>query len=339
MRTTIKDIARETGFSVSTVSLALGEKKHRLAEETVRKIKNAARELHYSPNQMAVGLITQKTWTMGLIVPDICNPFFAGIAKGAEEKCEEHHYNLILCNTNDNPEKDLKYMNVLLARGVDGVIFAMSADVRGDKAAECFRQVEQAQTPVILVDRALDEFPARGILINHELGGYLATRHLLDLGHRKIGCITGPMSLQSAKQRFFGYIRALQEFSVNFDPALVCEGDYHTASGYTLSQKLVERGVTAIFACNDMMAYGVFRRLNEVGISIPQSMSVVGFDDDDVSEIIQFPLTTVHQPVYEIGKTAAERLIRRIDAPDSVQEDIVFDPKLIIRKSTGPIGG
>ena len=339
MRTTIKDIAKKTGLSVSTVSLALNGKSSRLAEKTVQAVLDAAQELHYRPNQMAVGLITQKTKTIGLIVPDICNPIFSRIAKGAESQCQESGYNLILCNTNDNPNKDIDYMNILLDRGVDGIIFVMSATPTGTKAEECIHLVEQAQTPVVLVDRAVNEFPAPSVLVDHEMGAFLATKHLLELGHRRIGCISGPMSLQTSKQRFFGYIRALQEYQVNFDPELVAEGDYHIQGGYQLSGELLDKGVTAIFASNDLMACGVFKQATERSLKVPRDLSIVGFDDTDFSEIMVVPLTTVNQPVFEMGKTSVAKLIEMIDSGGMTQENVIFKPSLIVRESTRALSG
>lgn len=334
MRTTLKDIAKKTGLSVATVSLALNKKEHRLSEKTIAVVRDAARELNYRPNQIAVGLITQRTKTIGLIVPDICNQFFAEIAKGAEAQCQEYGYNVILCNTNDHPDKDLDYMDVLLDRGVDGIIFAMSANMGAGRVQRCRRLIEQSQTPVVLVDRAIDEFPVDSVLIDHELGGYLATRHLLELGHRSVGCITGPMSVQTAKQRFFGYIRALQEYQIPFYPDRIVEGDYHTLSGYGQAGKLIEKRVTALFACNDLMAYGAYKRISEMGLRIPEDMSIVGFDDTSLSDIIMIPLTTIRQPIYEMGGTAVTRLLKKIGEPELKQESIVFKPELVIRHST-----
>jgi len=334
MRPTIKDIAKKAGVSVTTVSLALNGKGDALSDATVQKVIAVAAELNYSPNQMAVGLITKKTMTFGLLVPDICNMFFSSIAKGAEEQSQKSGYNIIFCNTNDNPQKDIEYTKVMLNRSVDGIILIMSANSYGNSALECYKLIEKSKTPIVLVDRTADEFSAPSVMVDNELGGYLATRHLLDLGHKKIGCITGPMSTQSSKQRFYGYIRALQEYNIIFDPSLIEEGEFHAESGIQLSAKLIDKQVSAIFAFNDMVAYGVYIQAAKRGMKIPADLSIVGFDDTEFSEIMQVPLTTVQQPGFEIGQTAVRKLVDMISQPDQPVESTIFRPKLILRGST-----
>ena len=221
MRVTIKDVAEKAGLSVSTVSLVLNNKPHRISEETRQRVLEVARQMNYRPNRLAVGLIKNRTNTIGLLIPDITNMFFAEIAKGAEMGCQEQGYSMILCNTNDNPQKDIDYVNVLLERGVDGIIFVMAVNSSNNKARECYELLRQFEKPVVLVDRVVEELELPSVATDNELGGYLATRHLLELGHTRIGCITGPMGSQSSKQRLFGYIRALQEYDIPFYSGLV----------------------------------------------------------------------------------------------------------------------
>ena len=336
MRVTIKDIARKTGLSVSTVSLVLNNKPHRISDQTRPKILDTAREMNYHPNQLAVGLIKKKTNTIGLIIPDITNGFFAEISKGAEVACQKQGYSMILCNSNDNPKKDIDYTNVLLERGVDGIIFAMAVNSTHNKAAECYELLRHFDKPVVLVDRIVKELPLLSVSSDNEQGGYLAAKHLLKLGHRRIGCITGPMGSQSSKQRLFGYIRAIQEFSVPFRSELVAEGDYHADSGYRLSQHLLEEGATAILACNDMMSYGVYRAARQQNLKIPEDLSVVGFDDVTFSEMLEVPLTTVAQPAYQMGSEAVNTLLGVISGEEAEKESLVFQPELMIRKSSAP---
>ncbi|MEG2105107.1 MAG: LacI family DNA-binding transcriptional regulator [Oscillospiraceae bacterium] len=338
MRTTIRDIALRTGLSVSTVSLVLNHKEHRISEETCKRVFQAAKELNYRPNQAAVSLITKRTNTLGLIIPDITNVFFAEIAKGAQVRSQELGYSLILCNTNDDPEKDVDYVNVLLDRGVDGILLVTSVTSGKTSGEKCLEILKYTDKPVVLVDREIfpgtsnSELP--GVFSDNELGGYMATKHLLSLGHTKLGCITGPMGAQSSKHRLFGHIRALQEAGLSFDPALVKEGNYHTESGFRLSGELLDIGVTGIFACNDMMAYGVCRKAAERGILIPTQLSVVGFDDLPFSEFVETPLTSIKQPAYEMGEAAVEKMIGILANPDLPCESTTFQPELVIRKST-----
>lgn len=334
MRVRIKDIAEKTGLSVSTVSLVLSKKEHRIPVETCKRVIDVAKELHYRPNQMAASLVTQRTKTIGLIIPDITNMFFAEIAKSAENECQKAGYSIILCNTNDNPQSDIDYVNMLVGRGVDGILFAMAVNATVNKAEECFAISHQYEKPIILVDRVVPGLNTVCVLSDNEMGGYVATRHLLELGHKKIGCITGPMGAQSSKQRLFGYIRALQEYGVAFDTNYIKEGNYHTQSGFQLSKELFELDVTAIFACNDMMAYGVYKQAAFNGKKIPEDLSIVGFDDLQFSELMEVPLTSVSQPAIEMGQSAVKRMIKWIDHPDQQPENITFKSELIIRKST-----
>lgn len=339
MRVTIKDIARKTGLSVSTVSLVLNRKSGRISEKTIRAVMETAEEMHYHPNRVAVGLITKKTQTLGLIIPDIANSFFAEIAKGAEAECQKQDYSLILCNTNDNPQKDVDYVNVLIDKGVDGILFTMAVSSQVHKDSQCFEIVKQAEKPMILVDRAVQDessdLSAPCVGVDNELGGYLVTKHLLQLEHEKIGFISGPMGEQSSQKRLFGYIKALQEAGVTFDPMLIKVGDYHMETGYRLSGELIEQGVTAIFAGNDMMAYGVYKQAKERGIVIPQDLSVVGFDDLQFSQFMEVPLTSMRQPAYEIGACAVQKIIAWIERPEEEPESVRFRPELMARQSAG----
>lgn len=339
MRVTIKDIARKTGLSVSTVSLVMNHKSERISEKTIRNVLQAAQEMNYHPNRLAVGLITKRTQTLGLIIPDIANAFFAEIAKGAETECQKQGYSLILCNTNDHPEKDVDYVDILINKGVDGILFTMAVSSQVHKDLQCFEIAAQAEKPIVLVDRTVPvenkdmELPY--VSADNELGGYMATRHLLEMGHKKIGFISGPMGEQSSQNRLFGYIRALQEADVTFDPTLTKVGDYHMETGYRLSADLIRRGATAIFAGNDMMAYGVYKRAKEQHLSIPGDLAVLGFDDLEFSQMMEVPLSSMKQPTYEIGVCAVQKIISWIEHPEQKPESVCFKPVLMARESTG----
>ncbi len=339
MRATLKDIAEATGLSVSSVSLVLNDRPNRISAKNRQLILEKARELHYHPNQTAVSLITRRSTTIGLVLPDITNTFFAQIAKGAETRSRELGYSLMLCNTNDSPEKDDDYINVLLSRGVDGILLVSSYQPGGDTLCSARWEPSSLEKPVVLVDRGLDQFAHKqrisGVFADNELGGYLATQHLISLGHRKIGCITGPMGAASSKNRLFGHIRALQLAGLTFDSSLVREGDFHTESGFLLGGQLLDLGVTGIFACNDMMAYGVYRAAAQRGVQIPTELSVVGFDDLPFSEITEPPLTTVRQSAYAMGVSAVDKVVRMIRDEHVTEPIETMSPRLILRKSTG----
>lgn len=340
LRATLRDIAEATGFSISSVSLVLNDRPNRISAESREKIIAAAKRLDYHPNQAAVSLITRRSNTIGLIIPDITNMFFAQIAKGAETRSSELGFSLVLCNTNDDPEKDLEYLNVLLDRGADGILL-VSSYRPGIERTPADRKQLLREKPIVLVDRnaerLLDSGHFSSVFSDNEQGAYLATKYLLSLGHKKIGCVTGPMGAVSSKNRLFGYIRALQEADLPFDGTLVREGNYHIDTGYEYGSALIDAGVTAIFAFNDMMAYGVYRAAAERGVSIPGELSVVGYDDLPFSEISEPPLTSVRQGAYEIGVESVNTIVRQIGDLQRTPQTTTLQPELVVRKSTGQV--
>lgn len=332
-RATIRDIAEKAGVSITTVSLVLNGKELRIASATKKKIIRIANELNYRPNQLAVGLITKKTNTIGLIVPDISNTFFGEVAKGAEKEASSCAYNIILCNTNDNPDKDVEYLNILLDRGVDAVIMVPSANSADSMAKKCLNLMEQCQKPLVLVDRIKMGEKHTSISVDHEQGGYIATKYLIENGHTRIGCITGPLGMLNSRLRFLGYKKALKDSDIRFQAKYVEEGNYHVEDGERLAEGLFENKVTAIFAFNDLMAYGVYKAAAKHGCRIPEDISVVGFDDLFYSGIMEVPLTTIHQPSYEIGEAAVKRIAELVKDENTKKEAIIFKPKLIVRNS------
>lgn len=332
-RVTIKDIAAQAGVSVTTVSMVLNGKEHRIARETKKKIIAIANKMEYRPNQLAVGLITKRTNTIGLIVPDISNIFFGELAKGAESRAAANNYNIILCNTNDTASKDYEYLNVLLDRGVDGIILVPSDRGKDETTPKCFDLLEKCQKPFVLADRikAGDKFSS--VTLNQEEGGFVATNYLIEKGHKKIGCITGPIGMLNAYLRYVGYKKALTQAGIPFRTKLVKEGNYHIEDGQNLSKELFDEGVSAIFACNDLMAYGVYQSAIKEGIKVPDELSIVGFDDVIFSQFSEVPLTTIHQPAYQMGEDAVQKVLNLITRKEEKNEKIIYKPELVIRNS------
>lgn len=333
IRATIRDIAERAGTSITTVSLVLNGKELRISSATKKKIIDIANELNYRPNKLAVGLITKKTNTLGLIVPDISNSFFGELAKGAEDMASNCNYDIILCNTNDNPEKDLKYMDILLDRGVDGIIMVPSSLSAGEILKKCYNLMEQCQKPFILVDRIKMGDKYTSISVDHELGGYLATKHLIENGHTKIGCITGPLGMLNSRLRFLGYKKALEEYGIPYCAQYVEEGNYHVEDGEILSEKLFQHKVTGIFAFNDLMAYGVYKAAHKFGYQIGEDISVVGFDDLFFSGIMEVPLTTIRQPSHQMGEASVRKILELLTDSNAKNESILYDPELMSRDS------
>ncbi len=337
MRTTIKDIAEYTGFSVTTISLVLNGKAYKIPESTKSTILDAADKLNYRPNQLAVSLVKKRTKTIGLVISDVSNVFFANLAKGVEDQCRKKGWNLILCNTNDLHKRDLEYIQVLADKGADGILFCMALDSDKKKAMKSVRLMEKLKVPFVMIDRYLEEAECCSIVVDHERGGYVATKHFLELGHKRIGCVTGPLVLEDSKARLKGYERALKEAGQPYDKALIYEGSYDRESGMKAVDYFMDKEVTAIFAFNDMSAYGCYKRLRQKGLQIPQDVSLIGYDDIFFSEILDVPLTSVYQPVYDMGVEAVSQLIDDLEKENGTKKCITFQPKLVVRESTAKL--
>lgn len=338
MRATIKDIAAATGFSVTTISLVLNGKGYKISDETKNQILAKARELNYRPNQLAVSLVKRQSKTIGFIVPDISNVYFANMARAIDEACRENGWSVILCNTNDNYDRDREYIDLLADKGADGIVFIMAKDNTREMAAEEIDYLESIHIPYVVVDRIpeLRNCPAVGT--DHEIGGYLAARHLLSLGHRRIACVVGPHATQmDSEARYHGYCRAMEEAGIPVDERLVCAGEYTQEGGSAAVEKLILQDFTAIFACNDASAYGVCRKLKEYRKKVPEDVSVVGYDDVFYARMLEVPLTTVRQQVREMGREAVRLLLKQIREHKRPESKVIFAPELVVRESTARI--
>lgn len=335
MRTTIKDIATLTGFSVTTISLVLNGKGHKISAETKKRILDAAERMNYRPNQLAVSLVKKRSKSIGLIVPDIANVYFANMARAIDEACSESGWSVILCNTSDRHERDIEYINLLADKGADGIIFIMAKDNTREMARRALDLLEELRVPYIVLDRIPSGCGCPGIGTDHEVGGYLATKYLIELGHRRIACVMGPPKTQmDSEARFRGYCRAMKEAGVAVDSSLVCTGEYTPRGGAAAVDQLISRDFTAIFACNDASAYGVCQRLKFYGKRVPDEVSVVGYDDVFYAQMLEVPLTTVRQQVYEMGMESVRRLLRQVKSGERLAEPVIFEPELVVRDST-----
>lgn len=335
MGVTIKDIARKLGVSTTTVSLVLNNKPSRISPETRQAVLQAAAELNYHPNQIAVSMVTRRTGTIGLLLPDISNLYFSSLAKVIESECSALGYNVLYGNTNDSVENDFKYLELfLLGRAVDAVILTPSYQLGEEERIRFRGLVESSSIPVVTVDRRMQQMEVPCVCVDQELGGYLATKHLLSLGHRRIGCITAQPNVSGSAERLRGYRRALEEAGVPFEPALVVAGNYHVESGIQALPILLGQEVSAIFAANDMMAIGVLRECRRFHLRVPEDLSVVGFDDIFLAEFLEPPLTTVYQPLEEIGREAVHQAAEMLHGAPGGERIISFKPSLRIRGST-----
>lgn len=305
---TIKEVAERAGVSSTTVSHVINDT--RFVSATVReKVLGAMREMDYHPNALARSLRRGETRTLGLILPDSANPFFAEVGRGIERSAFENGYNVILCNTDGDARKEAVYVDVLIEKHVDGVVF-----VAVGENSDTLHRLLDIDLPVIVVDRDFPGIDVDAVLADNHQGGYIATRHLIDLGHRRIGCIGGPSQITPSADRVTGYRAALADAGIAVSEEMIGCGDFHPASGQSAARSLMELPdpPSAIFVCNDLMAIGALRAAGEKGRRVPEDLAVVGFDDIELASYTNPPLTTVAQPKQEIGQRATQLLIERV---------------------------
>ena len=331
---TIKDVAALAGISYTTVSHVVN-KTRPVSEEVRVKVEAAIKTLDYVPSAVARSLKAKTTATIGLLVPNSLNPYFAELARGIEDYCERNGYCVILCNSDDNPDKQRSYLRVLLEKRIDGLIVASAG---GD--AGLAQGLAGVRTPMVIVDRGLEGVDADLVRIDHEYGAWLATRHLLELGHRDIATIGGPANTSVAQMRLAGYCRALQEAGVTVPRERMLESDFTSTGGYDAAAILLAKNPpSAIFAGNDMIGIGVLRAAAERNIRVPTELSVIGFDDIQISRYVYPALTTVGQSILQLGEMAAEVLLRRIATPGMATDQRIVTPSIVLRESTAPLAG
>jgi DNA-binding LacI/PurR family transcriptional regulator len=360
--TTIKDVAREAGVNISTVSRALNDG-YGVHPKTRERVLAVALRLAYRPNRVARGLVTGRSHSLALIVSDIRNPFFADIARGAEDAARAAGCDLILCNSDLDPAKQMDYVRSLLEKRIDGILMNTVAalDRRQQEAlAVC-------GVPIVLLNRSASSRAFSTVCADNEAGGALAAQYLIRLGHRRIAHLTGPRHHGNMTDRVRGFLRgfgivgesggaagaaksaangagAARRFRVRATaagPAMegsvaVLYGENSFAGGRALAEQVLRRhpSVTAIFAANDVMAFGALRTLHEAGRRVPADISVIGFDDVEMAAVVQPPLTTIHQPKYEIGHAAVETLLLlRRDGDQRAPEHLLLGVSLVERES------
>jgi len=330
---TIKDVARQAGVSVGTASQAL-RGSPAVREATRRRVLVVAKRLRYQPSALARGLVTRRTHTVGLLISDIANPFFIRAVRAVEDVAQENGYNVILCNTDEDPAKETQYLRVLMEKRVDGIILATTGASR-----RAVREIRWRRIPLVLFDRELPGVATNVVKVDGILGGRLATQHLLDLGHRRIGIIHGPRDRSTGAERLEGYLAALRVANVRPAAELIHEGNFKQDSGHRLTRALLEmsRPPTALFCTNNLMTVGALRALREANVRIPDDLSLVGYDDMEWWTLTHPPLTTVGQPVYDLGREAMRLLLMQI-GQEKVRrpQRVVLKPELILRDSCGP---
>lgn len=328
--TTIREVAERAGVSLTTVSHVINNTRF-VSEEKKLRVQEAMQELNYRPNALARSLRSGKTHTLGLILPDSSNPFFADIGRSLEATAFDLGFSVILCNTEGDPSREEFYVDVLSKKQVDGMIFVATGD-----QANSLNLLLEENIPVVVVDRCFPEIEVDTVITDNRLGGQLATQHLIELGHKRIACITGPSNLTPSAERVTGYQEAVEEAGIALDPALIMQGDYHPKSGQNVTSAMLKlkNPPSAIFACNDLMAIGAMRAVVAAGLRVPEDISIIGFDDIELARYSTPPLTTIAQPILEIGSEAARLMVDRIKDEKLLPQQIVLPTRLVLREST-----
>lgn len=332
-RVTMADVAREAGVSVMTVSRVVNGKDG-ISAATRQRIQTIIDRLGYRPSEIARGLVTQRTATLGLVVPDNANPFFSEVARGVEHLAYDAGYNVILCNTDEDVAREVSVLRLLEEKRVDGVVLCSPRLQDAE-----LRDALTYHPAVMLINRPLPDSHFDHLMIDDELGGRLATAHLLSRGHTRIGFLAGPEASSSGRRRQAGYRAALQEAGITPDAAWVRHCAPTVEGGKEAAHHLLnaQPALTALFCYNDLTAIGTLIACREAGRRVPEDLAVVGYDDIPMAALITPPLTTCHVPRYEIGRQATRLLLDRVatrtDSAIYNGADVVITPELVIRAS------
>lgn len=329
----IQDVAKLAGVSIATVSRVLNGRDH-VHKDVANRVRMAAQELQYQPSRAARALRAKQATIIGLLITDIQNPFFTALVRGVEDVAQRNGYSLILCNSDEDPQKERRYIEVLCAERVAGAIVVPAREQQ--HALKLFRD---HHIPLVTVDRRSKDEESDAVLVDNVRGAREATAHLLANGYRRIGIISGPATTTTGRERLEGYRQALHEAGIEHDPSLERIGSFKEESGRQLTYELLDvvKPIDALFISNNLMTLGALAALNECKLRIPDDIAVVSFDEMPWASLNMVSLTTVTQPVYEIGSTAALRLFQRLQNPKAfTRQEIVLAPTLQIRNSTRP---
>jgi LacI family transcriptional regulator len=330
---TRNEVAKAAGVSTATVSYVINNGPRPVAPETYQRVTEVIHKLGYKPNAVARSLRLQRTSTLGLILPDTSNTYFAQVTRGVEQYAFEQGYTVILCHSDYSADRELQYVNVLQAERAAGVIwFPATAD---PKAGQLLVEYE---IPTVILDRTVAGVPCPSVLADNYGGGRLAAQHLIDLGHRDIGCIARPFDLQHSQERVRGFLDTLQKNGLAVDPARVVKGGFSMEDGRTAAHQLCDQypTISAIFAYNDFMAIGAIRAAHERSVRVPEDLSIVGFDDIPQAQFTYPALTSIQQPKLAMGRSGAALLISLVEGkPAPKHNSKPLKVQLIIRESSG----
>jgi LacI family transcriptional regulator len=332
MAVTIRDVARAAGVSTATAARALGGYGH-ASPAARRKVTESARRLGYRPNAVARALVSRATTTVGLVVGDIENPFFAAAARGLSDAMDAEGYTVLYANADEDAERERRAVDALRARQVDGMVVVPAPGASPGHLAD----LVAAGIPLVLLDRMVAGVDADSVLVRNTAGAADAVAHLTGLGHRRIGVVSDLPEITSSAERIAGYRRALRAAGIEPDPSLVSIGGPTQADGEAAARRLLDRSdrPTAVFTANNFMTVGALRAARALHLRVPDDLALVGFDDLDWTTLVEPPVTVVSQPVAELGRAAGERLLARLRGEDGPARRIRLPARLIVRGSCG----
>jgi LacI family transcriptional regulator len=341
MAVRMKDIAQDLGVSLMTVSKALRSHSD-ISEETRQRVLKRMRELNYQPDWIARSMVTRRTYLIGLVLPDLMHSFFAEVAMGVARKFQPLGYQVVMSNTEEDPETERRNVEVLIARKVDGLIIASAQKASAQKPSaqrpvdDVFRALERSKTPFVLIDRLIAGVDANYVGVKDEELGDLATEHLIAQGARRIAHIRGP-AVSTARGRLRGYRRALERHGMKIRADYIISGEYGDSGGYQAMLKLLDLTPRpdAVFCYNDPVAAGAIKATLEARIKVPEQIAIIGAGNVHYSDLLRVPLSTVDQSSSVIGERAAELLAQCIESPESaVRKRIFIPPRLVVRDSS-----
>lgn len=329
---TIKEVSRLASVSPSTVSRVLNGTAP-VATDTRDRVLRAVETLDYQPNTFARGLVTNRSEGIGVVVNEISSPYYASIVQGIEEAVEARGKHLIVSSGHAKESSEHQAVEFLKQRRSDALILHLEA-----VSDYTILQWAKRETPLVIIGRYVAELADRCVHLDNEAGGYLATRHLIEHGHRRIAHITGWMAIEDARARLAGYRRALAEAQIPFDEMLVVDGDFVEEGGVRGARRLLERKLdfSALFAANDQMAAGALQVFRDEGLRVPYDISLIGYDDVLLARYVHPKLTTIRQPLAEMGRAAAQLALAALGEADREEVTRKFEPELIVRESVAP---
>ncbi|MCZ8511080.1 LacI family DNA-binding transcriptional regulator [Paenibacillus filicis] len=329
MKATIYDIAREAGVSIATVSQVINGK-GKISEERRSEIMQIIERLNYQPSVIAAALTGKKTYTLGLLVPDISNPFFAEIARAVEDQGHQLGYSVMICSTDNKDERVERYLSLLQQKSVDGIIIGT-----GIENKEMLKPLLERDIPIALIAREMPSLDVNTVVVDDFIGGALAARHLTGLGHARLAVLAEEARVSSSRERVRGFMQTLEEAGLNREDVIVRHCDYVVEDGKRKALELLSTSgrPTAIFCCNDLLAIGALQAAKELELRVPEDLSVIGFDDTILASVTDPPLTTVAQPIGSMGNKVVDLLVQELKKEADFKQRVVLRPELVVRRS------